>query len=221
LDLQKKILNYLKRFKSSGRILEVGCGKGHLLNLLKSLGYDCYGIEPSPTAVQYAQDNYDLKITKGILQNVRFRRSEFDVIILVDVLEHLKHPQDITDTLKRYLKKDGIIIITTGDIKSINAKVFRSFWGYFSSWEHISFFNKSSISKLFSRNGFRMIEFKRFNYMGNTLNNIGSFLHNFLIVMMVKNLIKYILNKLLSVKRKRNLVRLTYDHFFTVLRQSD
>jgi 2-polyprenyl-3-methyl-5-hydroxy-6-metoxy-1,4-benzoquinol methylase len=141
----------IKSLKNTGKVLEIGCGNGYLLKTLEALGYDCNGVEPSPMASNYAKNKLGLNVENKFLSESSFCTQKFDVIILMDVVEHIIYMQNFMKEITSILNDGGIIFIGTGNISSLNAKIAGANWGYFLSWEHVSFFNKESMQYLLQK----------------------------------------------------------------------
>jgi cyclopropane fatty-acyl-phospholipid synthase-like methyltransferase len=191
----------IKGLKKSGKILEIGCGNGFLLKTLEKSGYDCYGVEPSPMAYSHAKNELGLKVENSFLKASSFYTQKFDVIILMDVVEHIIDMHSFMDEVKTVLNDGGIIFIGTGNINSLNAKIAGADWGYFLSWEHVSFFNEKSMQYLLQKNNFTDIKINKTSLQHKPLQNAAEF---------IKNLFKKIINPFLKVKYYHGIC---YDHF--------
>ncbi len=73
-------------------ILDVGCGGGERVYLLRRLGYNASGIEPDRTFSEAARSALGLPVKTGFVQDFEFRERAFRVILLYHVLEHIDHP---------------------------------------------------------------------------------------------------------------------------------
>lgn len=159
-DHQKWRHNFIKsqicKFKPNGKILDVGCGVGHLLSCFDDSNFEKYGIDPSDNAINTAKNNNNASYKVGFLDENSYD-FKFDIITLIDVVEHLKNPNYLLKIIFNYLNPDGIVVIGTGDSHAQALKVAKSHWTYFGSWEHISFFNRKSISYLFNLNDLRVV----------------------------------------------------------------
>ncbi len=107
----KSLLNIQKGEK----LLDAGCGDGHLLNYFcKNSGGIGYGIDSSEVAIKLAKKKYTkLKFSKQDLKKLKFEDNYFDKIVSYNVIEHIKEQDDVMEELKRVLKKDGILVIGT------------------------------------------------------------------------------------------------------------
>ena len=89
----------VRRYRAGGRVLEIGCGLGHVLARLQDR-YDAYGIDISEYAVEQARIN-----APRAHANVRavedigaYGREFFDAMIAVHVFEHLEQPLEVART---------------------------------------------------------------------------------------------------------------------------
>jgi SAM-dependent methyltransferase len=93
------------------KVLEVGFGKANLLKRLQN-GPELYGIEASQTNYRYALDEQKIKANLSIcdISTERFQYPDghFDVVIMLEVLEHIMSPLHAISEIQRVLKKDGI-----------------------------------------------------------------------------------------------------------------
>lgn len=110
-----KYIKFLRKGSSSVNLLDVGCGEGYYVRDALEEGIDAYGIDTSSYAVENALDEVKDRISFGSITEIPFGDEEFDVMTAFDVIEHI-HPKDTLDAvaeIRRVLKPDGIIIITT------------------------------------------------------------------------------------------------------------
>ena len=154
------ILTYFKKINKTGRILDVGCATGFLLDEARKGGWEVYGVELSSWAVDYAKNKLQLpNIIQGSLTQADYPANFFDVVVLKDVIEHLTDPKDILEQIRRILKPAGIICCNTPDIDSLVSKILGAkWWGIKQS--HLFYFNKHSLSALFKATGFVPIKIR-------------------------------------------------------------
>ena len=106
------ILKYLKKINKKGRILDVGCATGFLLDQARKQGWEVYGVELSAWAVDYAKNKLQLpNITQGSLKDANYPDNFFDVVVLKDVIEHLTDPKETLEQIRHVLKPAGIIVL--------------------------------------------------------------------------------------------------------------
>jgi len=94
-----------------GRLLDVGCGTGEFLEDAIAEGWRAEGIESSLAAAEFAQTHKKLPVHHAVLENAPFARQSFAVITLLDVLEHLRDPQEELKRVRNLLHKRGIVVV--------------------------------------------------------------------------------------------------------------
>jgi 2-polyprenyl-3-methyl-5-hydroxy-6-metoxy-1,4-benzoquinol methylase len=125
-----RILDVIGKRVPSGRLLDVGCGHGLLLDEAKKRGYTATGLEPSTHAAQHARDNLDLDIRAETVEQHQ-PRQPYGVIVLADVLEHLDDPPKAIQSCARMLSPGGVLCLVTPDPASRTAQIAgKSWWGY-------------------------------------------------------------------------------------------
>jgi len=153
----KKALKRIGALKKCGKILDVGCATGLLLDVARERGWDVYGVEISKWAVDCARNKFGLKnIFQGHLKEARLPSGYFDVVVLNDIIEHLTDPGETLAEIRRVLKPDGIICITTPDMDSFLSHLTRSRW-----WSimiaHLYYFSRHTLSDMLAKSGFEVI----------------------------------------------------------------
>ena len=183
--LRKKMyeidLNYLKLYKSKGKLIDVGCSNGSFLNLLKNK-YNCYGIDVDSEAIRVAKNikklknrffNYDLSALKSKL-------GRFDIIIFRGVIEHVENPKDYFECASKILKKNGIIFISaTPNVNSPCAYVFKHRWNQFDPIQHINLFSSKTLFKLAKQFNLELIG-EHYPYINTPYENFKTDIKNFL-----------------------------------------
>ncbi len=96
---------------SGRRLLEVGCAYGFLLDYLGRRGWDVQGVEISPLSSAFARDELGLQVHTGSLESADLEEHSFDVILLLDVLEHLHRPYDVLRRIRELLSPNGILVV--------------------------------------------------------------------------------------------------------------
>lgn len=105
-------LAVLARLKPSGKLLDVGTHCGFFLRMARGMGWQLEGVEPSPAA-ELAREFYGLEVHRGELEKLRLTAASFDVVTLIDVIEHLDQPSRLLKEVRRLLKPDGLVFIKT------------------------------------------------------------------------------------------------------------
>lgn len=91
-------------------ILDVGCGTGALLRELDQYG-NVQGLDFSPRAVSFCKERGLLNVEQGSATEIRYENKTFDLVLALDVLEHIKDDRKALSEINRVLKPGGIAII--------------------------------------------------------------------------------------------------------------
>jgi len=100
----------------SMKILDVGCGTGMIMFLLKNYG-ETYGIDISEEALNFCRLRGHKYLKKARANNVPFDNQFFDLVIAFDLLEHLEDDEGAVKEFYRILKKGGILLISVPSFK--------------------------------------------------------------------------------------------------------
>jgi len=141
-----------------GKLLDVGCGMGIMLNRFRELGWDTYGIDISSYATERARAQFDLKVFAGVVENLDFPQSSFDLITMICAIEHLLNPRDTLEVINRLMKPGAIVVIATHDIDGIKPKIVKSKWRHLIIPEHLFFFSKNTLVRMLEETGFNIFK---------------------------------------------------------------
>jgi 2-polyprenyl-3-methyl-5-hydroxy-6-metoxy-1,4-benzoquinol methylase len=129
----RRLLDLVGRFVPSGRLLDVGCGPGLLLDEARERGYETTGLELSRASAAHARDALGLDVRELALEDFADDGDPpgFDVVMLADVIEHLDDPVDGIRRCAALLRPGGVLCVVTPDPSSRTARVAgRRWWGY-------------------------------------------------------------------------------------------
>lgn len=133
---------------NDAKILDFGCASGDFVNFLESK-HTIYGVDISDDAITLAKKKYfNIESKFYYYQELEKLETKFDLIVLWDVIEHVKSPIDTLKYLKTFLSENGSIIISTPNIGAPIAKIFKSKWAFMTPPEHLCFFDRKSIYQL-------------------------------------------------------------------------
>jgi len=149
-----KIKSYLKTDKP--KILDIGCSFGGFLSFSKLMGFDPYGVEISDYSREYAQNELGKgRVFKNI--NGNFEKNFFDVITMIEVIEHLDNPLFFLNTCYDILKKDSVLVIQTADMNGLQARKAGIDYHYFIPY-HLHFFPSKTLVNKLKEIGFKKIK---------------------------------------------------------------
>ena len=134
--------------------LDFGCGSGELVKYANMNGINSVGTEIDESAIKI------LKMSGVRAENfsqILAKNNTFDVITLIEVVEHLSDPLQVLTDLNRLLTDKGMLFITTPNFDSLNRYLYQSKWRVLSYPDHINMFSKNSIIKILRTSGFDAI----------------------------------------------------------------
>lgn len=135
------------------KLLDVGTGKGYLLEEARDLGFDCSAVEISAYAAGAAERKFPSRIFNGTLADARHPDASFDVVAVTDVLEHVSDPHALVAEVGRVLKPGGLLFVITPDAGSWSRKILGGRWFQFKH-EHVTYWDRRSVASLLGRHGF-------------------------------------------------------------------
>ena len=164
----------------NARVLDIGCGGGLFLSLLKRQGADVIGIELSDSRAQYAATKHGLEIHKQPIESDFWQKgyaNYFDAVTLWDVIEHVNYPFQTLQSAAKVLKKGGLLLIDTPCRDSFYHQIgeitYRLSGGRFPTFlnamysshlfGHKQIFSTREIKDLFKAAGFEVIELEIFH----------------------------------------------------------
>ena len=127
----RRLLDLIARQVASGRLLDVGCGHGLLLDEARARGYETIGLELSRAAATHARDRLGLDVRATSLEEAELDPGSLDAIVLADVLEHLDDPPAAIERCRKLLADGGALCLVTPDPASPTARLAGArWWGY-------------------------------------------------------------------------------------------
>ena len=152
-----RLLDLLGAHAPRGRLLEVGCGHGLLLDEARRRGYDVEGVELSVDAARYARERLGLSVREMAIEDAALDGERYDAVAMVDVLEHLDDPVAALDRLYALLAPGGAVLIVTPDPSSFVARLAgRRWWCYLPS--HVCLIPRRTLCELLCARGLAVVE---------------------------------------------------------------
>lgn len=164
----------------SGRILDVGCGKGLLLHGLKRHGWEVVGTELSEVSSRYAV-GLGIPVHRVSLERCPEDDASFDVVTLYHSLEHMTDPLATLKAARRLLRPGGYLLVEVPNFGSWQARLFRDAWFYLDLPRHLYHFTPDTLAKTVSEAGFRPQEQHLHNLQYDAFGIVQSLLNRILV----------------------------------------
>jgi SAM-dependent methyltransferase len=136
-----------------GRLLDLGCWAGFLLDEAGRRGWECIGVEPSAFASEYARSELGLDVRTEELLEADLPLGSFDAVVMGDVIEHLPDPGAALSRIGSLLRAGGVLYLALPDAGSRVARAMGARW-----WSvipaHVQYFTRDSLRLLLRRRGF-------------------------------------------------------------------
>jgi len=119
LRMWKTRLDGLEKFRSGGRLLDVGCADGVFLELAARRGWKTNGTEVSAYAAAYAAQASGAGIFRGELPDAGYGAGSFDVVSMWHVLEHMPDPRRCLEEVRGILEPGGLLVLAVPNLNDL------------------------------------------------------------------------------------------------------
>jgi len=150
LDFSTFYLPYTKK----GRILEIGCGNGQMLQTMETLGWDATGIDFDPKSIETAKA-LGLDVRQGDISKQQFPPESFDAIVMSHVIEHLPDSAETLSICNSLLRPGGKLIAITPNTTGFIHNRFKQNNLHLDPPRHLYLFNRNSLKTVARKAGFK------------------------------------------------------------------
>jgi SAM-dependent methyltransferase len=131
-------------YRRAGRWLDIGFGEGALLSAAGNHGWERYGVEASPQALDFGRGRGWQVFDPGEAEE-RLPAGHFDVVTLVEVIEHLEEPLQTLHRARRWLRPGGLLYLTTPNAGSLNCRLLGPRWSVVCPPEHLTIWSRRGL----------------------------------------------------------------------------
>lgn len=150
----RELLDGFARYRRTNRILDMGCGLGYFLEEAEAAGWEAYGSEYEPRAIEINREK-GLNCLQAPIRPGDLDVDSFDVITAFEVVEHLRDPAGEATLIAELLRPGGIFYCTTPNFASVSRRVLRDRWAVIEYPEHLLYFSPATLRGWLQRFGFR------------------------------------------------------------------
>lgn len=149
-----KLLEEFESFRKTGKLLDIGCGFGFFLETAKQKNWDVTGIEITDDAVK-ACTLKGLRMHHGTLEIAHFQDEMFDVIVMIETIEHITEIDNLIREIYRILRPGGLVYLSTPNFNAINRYRLKDQYDVIQYPLHLSYFTPKTLTRFFEMNGFK------------------------------------------------------------------
>lgn len=149
-------IKLIKTFKKTGKLLDIGCAYGYFLEIAKQNKYLPTGIELNKQIAGIAEKQSGCKVLNGDFAKLNIKKNSFDIITMLDTIEHFKSPEIYVKKAKTVLKNGGVLVIETGNIEALLPKLQKEKWRLITPPTHLYYFSKHTLRLLLEKEGYKV-----------------------------------------------------------------
>ena len=157
----------LRRSRASGPLLDVGCGGGLFLGMMRERGFRVLGLDNSPEAAAIAWRRQAAPAVCGLMENAPFPAGSVAGLTMFHVLEHLYDPRAYLIVARRLLAPDGRLVVQVPNAASWQFRLLGRSWNGVDVPRHLFDFRDLDMEKLLESCGFEVLRRKYFSLRDN------------------------------------------------------
>ena len=150
-----------------GPLLDVGCGGGLLLGMMRERGFRVVGLDNSAAAAAIAWSRQGVPAVCGVLEHAPLRAGNFAAVTMFHVLEHVHDPRAYVAAAHHLLAPGGRLIAQTPNAASWQARLLRRAWSGLDVPRHLYDFRSIDLERLLESCGFTVLRRKHFSWRDN------------------------------------------------------
>jgi SAM-dependent methyltransferase len=163
-----------------GRVLDVGCGRGFLLDAFRRRGWSVEGTEMSAASSAHAREALGIRVHLGPLETLALPAESFDAVTLWHVLEHVTTPVELLAEIRRLLRPGGVLLVSVPNFGSPEARATGAGWFHLDVPRHLIHFTPETLDASLRQSGLEPLssswfapEFDTFSFVQSSLNRLG------------------------------------------------
>jgi SAM-dependent methyltransferase len=145
--------------RRTGRWLDVGCGAGALLAAARDRGWDVTGTEVAEGGARAVRER-GFDVRTGELDQLGLPEGAFDVVSIIEVIEHVPEPRSLLAAASVLLRRGGVLYLTTPNGRGLSARLLGTRWSVVSPPEHLQLFSRAGMRLALAGAGLRIREMR-------------------------------------------------------------
>lgn len=151
-------LRLLRRYRKSGRLVEIGAGGGHFVTEARSAGYEVSAVEANPVPRDHIR-SLGIPCTDTL-------EAHCDIVYACDVLSHFYDPESEMRDIHAHLGEGGLLVLETGNLGDVQERYFNRFVK-FQYPDHLFSFGERALCELLGSAGFRVVSVTHYSILPN------------------------------------------------------
>ena len=163
-------LSIVEKFGKKGRLLDVGAGKGYLLEAAISRGWEAEGYDVDAELTNRLSKKYNINVYNGDFEKLKLENEVFFAVTLHQVIEHLKNPIPYLKKIQQILSPGGILLLVQPNIHSRSAMFKlslerlglrkKNIGAYYDTSHHLFYYTPKTLKRLVESFGFKVVYMK-------------------------------------------------------------
>jgi SAM-dependent methyltransferase len=155
-------LKLLQKYRTKGRLLEIGPGGGYFLDESRTEGFEPFGVELNLPQAMFIQERFGFPVETVPFSEHSFKGIRFDIICHFDVVSHFYDPISEFRGFNNRLKDGGILFFETGNGGDLSQR-WLDFIGRLQYPQHLFLFSKKNVEQLCTETGFEIIKMYQYS----------------------------------------------------------
>lgn len=150
----KDKVNWIKKETDGKRLLDIGSGSGHFLNVANKNGFNVDGLEPDDDARKFAKKHNNIE-AKPQSELYNIENNTYDVVTMWHVLEHVYELRKDVQRISEIIKTNGKLFVALPNMNGFDAHYYNHFWSGYDVPRHLYHFKKEDIIRLMEQFNFK------------------------------------------------------------------
>jgi 2-polyprenyl-3-methyl-5-hydroxy-6-metoxy-1,4-benzoquinol methylase len=138
-------------------LLEIGANMGLFLAVAGQAGWEASGIEPSSWAVEQGRERFGVDLRRGAVETLDVVPGSVDVLVMLDVLEHLADPAEALRRLRVPIADRGLLALATVNMEGLHGRLRGGDWPWFIR-SHLHYFRPATLTRMLADARFEAVE---------------------------------------------------------------
>lgn len=156
LNRASELFKEIEKTMRPGAVLDIGCAAGFFIETARKRGWEPHGVEIGDFAARHAREKLNLDVRTGDFIEMELPKENYDLVLMMDVIEHLTSPRKGLEKVSNILKPGGLLVLETPNFESAPSRLLGAGWGLIAPEHHLYYFTPGTIGKMLEKTGFEI-----------------------------------------------------------------